>query len=53
MRTNARGGHSAAILPRGPGKDPRVVTEDWTAAVEVTGELRARLSELGALGYTE
>ncbi len=52
VRTNARGGHSAAILPRGPGKDPRVVTEDWTAAVEVTGELRSRLSLLGALGYS-
>ncbi len=60
QRTSRRGGHSKLeVLVRGPGGEQswQILTEDWTAVVEIDAELHAELlEELGALcelGYTD
>lgn len=50
-RRNERGGQSSCVVPAAGGEWVPL-TEDWTAAAEVRGELRMRLEALDALGYT-
>ncbi len=53
-RANGWGGHSVCLIPASePGQEPWIpVTEDWTTATEVEGEVREVLMRLQALGYT-
>lgn len=51
-RRNERGGQSSCVVPAAEGDEWVPLTEDWTAAAEVRGELRLRLEALEALGYT-
>ncbi len=51
VRVNERGGHARTVVSSGA--VGFALTEDWTAAPEVSGETRARLERLGTLGYTD
>ncbi len=50
-RRNDWGGHSSCLIESGGRWVP--VTEDWTAPVEASGEVREQLERLQALGYTD
>lgn len=50
-RRNDWGGHSSCLIESEGRWIP--VTEDWTAPVEATGEVREQLKRLQALGYTD
>lgn len=51
-RRNESGGQSSCVVPAAGGDGWVPLTEDWTAAAEVRGELRQKLETLKALGYT-
>lgn len=50
-RRNERGGQSSCVVPA-DGDEWIPLTEDWTAAAEIHGEMRERLEAIEALGYT-
>lgn len=52
MGRNERGGQSSCVVPAAGDDEWIALTEDWTAAAEVHGELRMQLEGLLALGYT-
>ena len=51
LRKNEWGGQSSCLIPSAGRWLP--LTEDWTAPVELTPEVRRELLELRALGYTD
>jgi hypothetical protein len=53
-RANNWGGHSVCLIPsKEPGPAWIPVTEDWTAATELVGEVKEELLRLRALGYSQ